>query len=992
MRYCFSTIAAFALMSSLAWGQAQTVVRSPADKQYLFAQGLYQQGFFDLAAGQFAKFAEQFPEDARREAAVFYTAQSLFQSGKEQRAAALAALQKYQVEYSESQSQFYDTSFYLLGEIHFQKAEEAISAGTPTGEEALSAEARKAYGEALTAYLRCAELCTRQSPAKGGVATALSRAAYCASRLGKWEQAAGAYQSLADRYQSVRAQFMVGETLYRVGQTNAEKLSDAIRAYRRVAFFGDNALEDDAAIGLAWCLYKQGNLNECRNYLGKQIGEGLFARLDRDFMQKASKLPEAYYLLGLCSSELGDTAGAIKWFRLLSKHPECRFRGDGLARLGKLLGPNVDRSTGEGAEISHATGRSFMEAGEFSEAAAEFERLYKSYPKMATASFRDQVLYDWAACYERLGYYREALAILGYLSRRSSQMRMRAEAAWAEAACYRELAGEANDPVAKNSRELEAIAALKRYADNTVTSQAEEALAKVGESYRSRKMYARAIAVYEELLLRFPQSSLRPEILLPLGRCYVETKDHRKAASLFEQCRRDYPSSVEAVFATEEMAVLSAKMSEYQGALVEYSRLQPESFPGLSKEAMEASKGVFENAAYSRGLLREKVGDVPGAISELELFILQYPSSNKVEAARLRLARLHFEQGEYEKSIQILRGYSDEPEKCPDLETALVTLVRSYLKLGRPDDAMARVTQAFASPAGAELPPAAFAQVSRIMEKEGQTAGARLPYSLLIERQQKLHDAMTAAASNATEMIGKKEYAKAVHYCSDIIAIHAPGKAPEATGEVVSLPKPTRETAVACLRRLEEIRAEARRILRTAFWELGKLNLRLGEPAAAAQAFESLAAIKPPTKQHFDVLFEAGSAWKKAGELQKALGDFEEIVRFSSKPADSLRAQLAIGNLWLESGNARRSLGTYLRIINFYDAEDPLVRPWAARALLQSGIAFDKLSRTDDARRQFEILVRDFGGEVAFTLLVEEAKRRLGQLKGGTKTDSVSSS
>ena len=169
----------------------------------------------------------------------------------------------------------------------------------------------------------------------------------------------------------------------------------------------------------------------------------------------------------------------------------------------------------------------------------------------------------------------------------------------------------------------------------------------------------------------------------------------------------------------------------------------------------------------------------------------------------------------------------------------------------------------------------------------------------------------------------------------------------------------------------------------------GQVDHHAEQDTAAARAFESLASIKPPTKQHFDVLFEAGSAWKKAGEFQKALEDFEEIVRSARDAAASLRAQLAIGTMWLEAGDARRSLGSFLRIVNFYDAEDTEVRPWVGRALFQSGMAFERLGNTKDAKRQFEVFVRDFGKEERLESLTREAERRLGQMTREEEADAV---
>ncbi len=972
--------------------QAESVARTDADRQYAFAQGLYQQGLYDLAAREFSSFAEHYPRDARREGALFYAAQSLFQKDSGPREAALAAFREYQSQYVGSGSAFYYTSFYLVGEIHFQRGEATLTSEAREETGGLPEGAETAYEDALIAYLRCEEVSTERGEM---VFRALSKAAYCATKLEKWHEAAKAYRGLADEYQSVRAQFMVGQALYLWGETEAEKLSEALKAYGKVSLFGDNPFEDDAAVGSAWCLFKQGKLEECRDYLKDRIREGLFERIDRDFAQNASKLPEAYYLLGLCSREAGDFAGAVEWLRLLVKQGDSPFRVRGLAMLAELLGESVDLTTAEGAETLYAWGQKLMEGEEFSKGAKVLERAYKTYPNMMTAPFRGPLLFDWAICYERLGCYREALAILGHVSKSSPDMLLRGRAARAEATCHRELAQEAKDPDSRRIEEMAAMESLRRSADNDVGREAEEALGTVGDFYFAQEMYARATSIYQELLSRFPEGSKRAQVLFRLGQCALKSTDSvavaRKAIPFFEQCRKEFPSGLEAVFATEQLAVLLAKMSQYESALVEYSRLQPDSFPNLSKDARAACEPVFENAAYSRGLIREKTGDAQGAISEMKLFLFQYPSSGRAAQVRLRLSRLYFKERQYQAATRVISACFEEPERCPDLGKAIVLLLQSEAKLGRGGQALARVEEVLRSSSGANVPLSVFSRVSEIMEEEGDLERARRPYQLLIERHRKLYSGMQAAATNTKEMVEKEEYAKAVHYCSDLFSIHAPERASGWTGKAAGLEESTRQAALRCLYGLDVIRRESRSATRTALWELAELNLRMGKPAAAAQAFESLAAIRPHTQQHFDVLFKAAAAWKEAGEPQKALEDFEEIMRFSGGAEHSLRAQLAIGTMWLESGDATKSLGSFLRITNFYDAEDLSVRPWVGRALFHSGVAFEQLGRNKDAKRQWEVFLRDFSREESVQRLLEEARRHLRKLESGSVTTSAPS-
>ena len=953
-------------------GDAQTVLRTPADRQYALAEGLYQQGLFPLAAEEFRMFAEQFPEDPRREAAVFFAAQSLFQSGEDKVQDARAALESYQAEFAGSTSQYYARSFYLLGEIALRQADETLPQTPSPSEGSLPPEAKQACQKALTAYLRAAELATPQGDTS---AAALSRAASCAKRLENWAQLAEAYQALADRRQSVQAQFLSAEALYQLGQSDPAKLSNALAAYKRVRLFGDNPFEDDAAIGIAWCLLKQQNYPECRDYLTAKLQDGLFARIDRDFQPNPSKLPDAYYLLGRCSMEQGDAPEAMKYLRLSLKHPQHPFRTDALVRLGSLLGDSMDRSSDEGAEIAHAVARSLMEQKKFAEATAELQAVRRAYPRLDTAPFREEFLWDLAVCYEQLKYNYEALSIASALNRKASGAAMRARAARLEAVCHQNLASETEDPVRKRSRELEAIHAWKKYADNAVSDEAERALVTVADAYYGKQIFSRARSVYEELLSRFPRTPRRAAALLQLGLCALELKETDTALERFRQCRAESPASIEAVFATEQLAALLARSSDYHAALAEYARLEPQDFPSLPPASREVAQPVFERAAHARGVLRERLGDIPIAIGEFELFLFQFPGSEKSPQVALHLAQLYYDQERYDESLRLLRRFLDPPEESENLGAALALAIRNSLKLGRPTQAMNSLRKVLESSAGRSLHTTAYARLSRIMEESGEPEGARLPYQLLIERERKLHNSLVTATASAREMVQKQQYERAVDYCVDMFAIHAPQQVTAWEAE-----QEPRRAASVCLRDLDQLRRTTRECLRSAYWELGEVNLRMGDPAAAARAFESLAEIRPPTKQHFEVLLKAGAAWKDARDFEKALATFEEIVRYASQPEDNLRGQLAIGDLWLDSGNPSRSLGAYLRIVNFYDDRDPAVRPWIARALLQSGVAFQRLGKIQEARRQFETLLRDFAEESETKELIEKARILLDDL------------
>ena len=91
-------------------------VKKEAYWQFLFAQGLFREGKFDLAAEEFQRFIDTFPEDEDCDKAQYFVGVSLWYQ-KEYRKAALSfqnILKNYPA------SELIDASLYFLGECYYQ--------------------------------------------------------------------------------------------------------------------------------------------------------------------------------------------------------------------------------------------------------------------------------------------------------------------------------------------------------------------------------------------------------------------------------------------------------------------------------------------------------------------------------------------------------------------------------------------------------------------------------------------------------------------------------------------------------------------------------------------------------------------------------------------------------------------------------------------------------------------------------------------------------
>lgn len=115
---------------------------------------------------------------------------------------------------------------------------------------------------------------------------------------------------------------------------------------------------------------------------------------------------------------------------------------------------------------------------------------------------------------------------------------------------------QAREDYDKGSYEL-AIAGFQNYIKQFPdSSQVDEAMYYLGESYYAQKQYDKAVDSYSKLIKSHPRSAKIPAAKLKIGLSYISGKNTQKAKEYLHKVINDHPNSKEAAIAKERLAKL----------------------------------------------------------------------------------------------------------------------------------------------------------------------------------------------------------------------------------------------------------------------------------------------------------------------------------------------------------------------------------------------------------------------------------------------------
>ncbi|MCK4495132.1 MAG: tetratricopeptide repeat protein, partial [Candidatus Aminicenantes bacterium] len=321
-------------------------------------------------------------------------------------------------------------------------------------------------------------------------------------------------------------------------------------------------------------------------------------KIEKDFAT-SHLVPTSIYQIAASYSKLG-------------KYPEAKEKYD---RLLKLYPENPLAS-----DAQCAIGWTYFYQNKFEEAKTAFQKVISDYPQTEELT---PLSYFWIGqCDYNEQKYEEALRTFQTLMEKYPENNLTPEALLKTGECYH-----------KMEKEAESLAAFRRVVkDYPNFESADYAQYKIASYFWEREDYEKAVSEYEKLINDFPKSSYLPDAYYRQGWSFYKLGKFREAELAYSQFIKLLP-----LFPKEE-----ARRGEV------YYRLG-ESFFGQEKfgEAIDSykralqiakEKSILHNSLYETALCWENLKDWERQGEALEEFITQFPASDLIPQAHLKLA------------------------------------------------------------------------------------------------------------------------------------------------------------------------------------------------------------------------------------------------------------------------------------------------------------------------------------------------------------------
>ncbi len=277
-----------------------------------------------------------------------------------------------------------------------------------------------------------------------------------------------------------------------------------------------------------------------------------------------------------------------------------------------------------------------------------------------------------------------------------------------------------NGFVGKNDTKIAELKGfINRFPNSTLK---DDVLFELGNSYIRENRENEGLNAYDQLVSEYRGSRLVPQALLRQGLVHYNANRNEQALTKFKAVVKDFPDTQEAI-----QAVATAKL-----VYVDMGRVNEYGVWVRDLDFVEVTDTELDNATYESANKQNLEGKVQAAIKGYENYIREFPSGMHVRTAHFNLAQLYFSKGENNKALP------------------------SY--------------QFVADGGGSEYAEQALTRVCEIMIGNGDTAKA-MSYLLKLESTADIPQNRTYAQSNLMKgYYEQNNYAKTLAYADKVLA------------------------------------------------------------------------------------------------------------------------------------------------------------------------------------------------------------------------------
>jgi TolA-binding protein len=470
---------------------------------------------------------------------------------------------------------------------------------------------------------------------------------------------------------------------------------------------------------------------------------------------------------------------------------------------------------------------------------------------------------------------------------------------------------------------------LRRYGSETSQANLGSAYLNQAHLQFNRKQYAEAAATYEDFLRDYPSHPGRELALYQGGICYMRLKRAGDAVDRWEALVAENPASK-----TAEKAWLRAADAYFQAEQYD-----------SAKRCYEALIANFVSSPASRpALLRLAQCDYNGgrdedALAGFSNVIATYPGTPVAEEAQRGIEMALYRLGQREDSSEILASLVERyptSQFAADAQFKIASGLYDAERYGEAAEAFRRLVTQF--PGHPEAPRAHYLMADAY-EKSGAVREARAGYEQFLVFFPESDLRLTVRFRLATLRFQEADYMRAAVDFTSVLES-----------------QPSDELTVASL------------------FNLALCHRMLGALDEARAAFEQLRAEHDvDAERAAEIAYQLGDLYDKAGETERALGEFERALAAKATPHSRLELRFRAGMCREQLGNLDAAVKDYERVIASFPADDV----FRLSSLARCAALYE---RREDYQRALTVY-RDLAKHASDPALVVAATERVKQLE-----------
>ena len=507
------------------------------------------------------------------------------------------------------------------------------------------------------------------------------------------------------------------------------------------------------------------------------------------------------------------------------------------------------------------------------------------------------------------------------------------------------------------------------------STSADEATLKLGLCQQRLNQHDSALATFQSLLKTFPKTAHRAQAIFEQGQILLSRNDLDAAQAAFESLLKSGEKSRFFLYARNHLAGIAMTRGEHAKAA--------EIFALVAKESSDVD--VAANAAFQRGVALLAARRPREAADAFARFVEQYPKHERASEAAMHRAVATARAGDHAAAIKLIdqcesMGHADvDPALAASLAYEKAWCLR---ELKRPDEAAKAYEALIASFADQPI-------VLNAMLEQAELHTAAKQHREAAEALQSLRSALANRAKEAPAELREQalyrlaacryelgEFDTCAALCGEFIQAHPNSSLrPSAhifCGEaLLKLDQPAKAAPhfAAIIEKNPADPAVAASMLR-----LGECQARNGQWSESERTFERYLSRFADSELWFQAQFGMGWARENQGHHDDAIAAYRKVAERHTGPT-AARAQFQIGECLFATRRFDEAVRELLKVDILYAYPE-----WSAASLYEAGRCFEELSKSTEARTQFE-QVRQRFPESRWAQLAQE---RLSGLSGRT--------